>query len=359
MTKYSLINILFLSIGMISLIACSNEESVDKESINPDLFSKTHYLEGRAFQGVAESDLGYLGSSNSKYASKNVFKVYFIDDKSALIAKTHAYRKYGEEWYESKDAYITGYNIESNDFTQETNNSWVRKSLLAFEDGSKIGFWGRRTSDGYWDNTLCFFDIEYPEPAIIKEIDSKELVKIYRENISNFPYRKAESNLKDNNKLSEEIQSETVADYDEKDDLNVADRELSNQPSQNYIDEHLSNGEKKFAQSDYLAAIQDFSKSIDKDPNQAEAYHMRGIARLNLEKEKEAFEDFSKAIQVYEKYVNSEKYIDLYLADDYFYCGRYKWSIGDKNGACQFWKKAAKLGNDEADSLVKENCPQK
>jgi len=74
---------------------------------------------------------------------------------------------------------------------------------------------------------------------------------------------------------------------------------------------YFESGNDKFAAKDYYGAISDFTKAIELNPNYTDAYSNRGISKENL---------------------------------------------GDLNGACADWKKAAALGHKNSTKWVANQC---
>ncbi len=66
---------------------------------------------------------------------------------------------------------------------------------------------------------------------------------------------------------------------------------------------------------------------------------------VRLKYYREAISDYSKAIEINPKDDES-----------YCLCGTIKFNIGDLKGACEDWKKAAELGDEDATKLLEEHC---
>ena len=62
--------------------------------------------------------------------------------------------------------------------------------------------------------------------------------------------------------------------------------------------------------------------------------------------------DFTGAIDDYTKLIQ----INCNDSDAFFNRAYVKNKVGDIKGACEDWKKAADLGDEEAEQLIKENC---
>ena len=101
------------------------------------------------------------------------------------------------------------------------------------------------------------------------------------------------------------------------------------QESRNLVKE----GIKKNINSDFKNALIDFTKAIEYDNSNSEAYFCRGNVKSTLSDYKGAIIDFDKAIELNPSY-----------ADAYYNRGDIKFMRGDKDGACADYKKAEKLG---------------
>ena len=56
---------------------------------------------------------------------------------------------------------------------------------------------------------------------------------------------------------------------------------------------------------DYVSAIANYNKAIELNPNDADAYYDRGMAKVNLKEYYSAIPDFHKAIELNNNYVGS------------------------------------------------------
>ena len=83
----------------------------------------------------------------------------------------------------------------------------------------------------------------------------------------------------------------------------------------------------------YEEAIDTYSKAIEYNTENFEAYFYRGNAKASLRRYKDAIEDFSKAIEIHPKY-----------ADAFANRGQMKFYLDDNDGACDDWKMAESLG---------------
>ena len=111
-----------------------------------------------------------------------------------------------------------------------------------------------------------------------------------------------------------------------------------------FVNRGIAKGDSK---KGFLDAISDFSKAIAIDPKYAPAYYNRGRVKFNMEDFLGAISDYSKAIE------NNPKYTDAYV-----YRGVTKKTIGNgkMEGACSDWRKAASLGDMDAAEWVRDQC---
>ncbi len=92
-------------------------------------------------------------------------------------------------------------------------------------------------------------------------------------------------------------------------------------------------------------AISDYTQAIAINPNDANAYYMRGISRRDLKDYQGAISDYSKAIEIYPE--------DAYAFRNR---GIAKELVGDLKGACADWKEASSLGVQDAAGWVRKQC---
>lgn len=98
----------------------------------------------------------------------------------------------------------------------------------------------------------------------------------------------------------------------------------------------------------YEKAVGDYSTIIKHFPNHVWAYLSRGGAYNKLEEWDKAIADFNKVLQ--EMSPQDEEKIEAYNNRGFSKKGK-----GDQSGACADWKKAKKLGSDEAKLILKNN----
>ena len=98
---------------------------------------------------------------------------------------------------------------------------------------------------------------------------------------------------------------------------------------------------------DYLAAIEDFTKAIQINPDDGDAYFYRGNAFYELGDKPEAIEDYTQAIKINEN-----------DADAYINRGSLRDELGDTQGAVADFQVAAdlyqKAGNVQEHKDTKE-----
>ena len=96
---------------------------------------------------------------------------------------------------------------------------------------------------------------------------------------------------------------------------------------------------------DYQLALSDSNKAIQLDPQFAEAYFLLGTLKLKQKDYNGAVDAYTKAIKIYPQFA---------LA--YSLRGSAMQMSGDDKSACEDWKRAADLGNEDASKLMKNFC---
>ena len=84
---------------------------------------------------------------------------------------------------------------------------------------------------------------------------------------------------------------------------------------------------------------------MKQNPDNSSAYNNRGAAKLGLNQNKEALEDFNTAIKLKDDY-----------SDAYNNRGKAKMNLGDKTGACEDWHKSYYLGLEDSMQLIIKYC---
>jgi len=144
-----------------------------------------------------------------------------------------------------------------------------------------------------------------------------------------------------------------------------------------YFDRAYEKAEK----GDHYGAISDYTKAIELYPNDPNAYYNRGISKDELKDYYGAVSDYKKAIeidpQIVEAYNNiayvmrnkeiNDNYGAIFYAtkaieinpnhsNAYLNRGVAKENLGDMKGACDDWRKASSLGNENTAKWVRIQC---
>lgn len=109
--------------------------------------------------------------------------------------------------------------------------------------------------------------------------------------------------------------------------------------------DNLEAGRAKHKSGDYKGAIEDYTKAIELDPKNLDAYAARGYARRMLGDYPESLQDYEKVIEMDPKNANA-------------YAGRglTKIKSGDKENGCKDLTTAKDMGYPRGADLIKENC---
>jgi len=108
----------------------------------------------------------------------------------------------------------------------------------------------------------------------------------------------------------------------------------------------FNSGNSKYRNGDIEGALIAYDSAIALNPGHFKAYNNRAIIKANdLKKDKEALEDFDKAIAL------NADYPEALLGR-----GTSKYNLKDYTGACNDWSKAAGLGNLEAGKEMEKYC---
>jgi Flp pilus assembly protein TadD len=89
------------------------------------------------------------------------------------------------------------------------------------------------------------------------------------------------------------------------------------------------------------------NKLLKTDTTNAELFHLKAMAEMNLQKDAVALVDLNKAIELKKDF--GEAYCDR---------GVIYWSLGKLNLACKDWKKSKELGWKMADTFLEVKCAQ-
>lgn len=109
----------------------------------------------------------------------------------------------------------------------------------------------------------------------------------------------------------------------------------------NDADAYTNRGFAKNKLRDYKGAILDFSKAIELNPSEAKSYFNRGSAKANSEDYQGAIADFSKAIE-----------INPNFAESYHYRGNLKYTLNDYRGAIVDNSKAIEIISNYEDAYI-------
>ena len=141
----------------------------------------------------------------------------------------------------------------------------------------------------------------------------------------------------------------------------------------------FKSGNEKADKGDYYGAIFDYTKAIEIDPKDADAYVNRGYSLRMLKDYDSAIVDFNKALTIdqnnvtaynnlaWTKRMINDNYgaifdatkaieIDPNYSNPYLNRGVAKENLGDINGACDDWRKASSLGNERTAEWVRDQC---
>lgn len=125
-----------------------------------------------------------------------------------------------------------------------------------------------------------------------------------------------------------------LADYNKSIQLSPDD------PSGYYNRAIIFDNQKNFAKS-----IEDYTKAIELDSLNPDLYNNRGLAYKNSGQLKKAIIDYSESIEINPDY-----------SMGYYNRARVKGYMGNTDGACEDFKKAADLGNQGAKEKYEQNC---
>lgn len=112
-------------------------------------------------------------------------------------------------------------------------------------------------------------------------------------------------------------------------------------PKQKKIDRYMKEGIEKIRNGDNKTAIEDFTKVIDLQPENCQAYYYRANAKFNRRNAKGALTDYNKSIEMKPDF-----------ADAFYNRAFCKQFLNDKDGACNDWDKAAALGRPNVKDLL-------
>ncbi|MBI1287930.1 MAG: tetratricopeptide repeat protein [Flavobacteriales bacterium] len=149
---------------------------------------------------------------------------------------------------------------------------------------------------------------------------------------------------------------------------------------QRLMQAHFDRGQLYMRMNDQRSALKDFKKVVELNPENIQLTWDIGRVSYDLEEYADALSYYSRAIdrletpqpqmllirgETFEKLKNYQAAIEDYtrvikaetsLADAHYLRGQAKARLGDTDGACVDWKKAAELGHSEAKGVVVYNC---
>jgi len=109
--------------------------------------------------------------------------------------------------------------------------------------------------------------------------------------------------------------------------------------------DYLKKAYKHVVLKDYKGAIQIYTRVLDINPENVEAYVYRGMCKYHINDFQGSLIDYDKAIEIQPNY-----------AEAYNLRGVSKGELGDKQGACDDWQKAFEYGFKNSFELIKEFC---
>jgi len=144
-------------------------------------------------------------------------------------------------------------------------------------------------------------------------------------------------------------------------------------------EELLISGIEKANDQKYKEAIKDFTKSIAKDPKNAETYYNRGTIKMTISDFDGAISDYNKVIKLNPKqinayynrsgvYANTQQYkkalLDLNKVikmDEKFPSaltlrGQIKYALNDSEGSCKDFKRAKEVRDQSSGSYIAKYC---
>ena len=120
-------------------------------------------------------------------------------------------------------------------------------------------------------------------------------------------------------------------------------------PQEVYAGSHgvgdFSRGFKKYFEKDYVGALSDFNKAIEKEPNYGRYYALRALTKYALKDYASALPDADQAIYLMP---NNAKFFVMR--------GMILERLNDVKGACIEWNFAASMNRSDAKTLLNKYC---
>ncbi|MBK9247195.1 MAG: tetratricopeptide repeat protein [Ignavibacteria bacterium] len=110
-------------------------------------------------------------------------------------------------------------------------------------------------------------------------------------------------------------------------------------------DAYLHRGNCEFQIEEFDAALADFNKTIVLNPKNAKAYYSRAVSYATKKKYNEALEDVNRVIELDSTYLNC-----------YNLRGQLRTSTGNKQGACDDFTHSKAIGDANAEEFLKQHC---
>ena len=185
------------------------------------------------------------------------------------------------------------------------------------------------------------FPNEIELPKLPNNYDTSDLIKSVCEEINITSKPKSNPfNTNDNNLYNPlESVSEKFKNDDYYGAISDFTKDIENNP--NDTDAYINRGLLKSYLKHYKGAITDYTKAIELNPNDADVYINRGAIKVNLNDFRGALSDYTKAIE-----------IDPNYADAYSKRGLVKVNLNDFEGALSDYTKAIEINSNDTDSYI-------
>ena len=107
----------------------------------------------------------------------------------------------------------------------------------------------------------------------------------------------------------------------------------------------MGSANSKVKLKDYLGAIEDADYALNISSKLVPALNAKGLALSEIGELEKAIKEFNLIVEIEPSFYKV-----------FYNRGLIKKKLGDLKGACEDWKKAAELGDEEAAKLVEEHC---